>query len=756
MTHQRSLLKNLKEKVTLNSVHLALSMCESGRLEYVSSTSCRMRMAYTAPGDKEWWFLDLAEYWLPSTELSQKCRLCEDSKLTIATIIAIDVYLRGAANTKATHKTIATIASTIAKYWEWGRLNGIYEPKDWTPAHFRLLERQLGKGKWPSALNARARVEALLETQPSVDVIARLDNRLSIREELRALIGTNLSAQELSCARGSVHRYVSQVAPKDGWCENKSPAQPTVTWLLQAFWAANLLVRTPEAYSFRVTPFVDPVGRANKLAKRTARTPTLSVEQAISLLIHSRKYVYVYAEEIIKLVRELGCIAIKALEGAPGDKQRYQLAASLWEQSQVRKNSKDILGVEISMMSKGAPSGVTVPRLVDMLISACVILIASMNGRRKDEIIHKKVGLHRDSLRVVDDQLQIYESLFYIEKTLKSYAPYFVNQTTFDAFNVLRKLEEAQLEVEQLFTREQRTLESLDHSMFWTRNITFTKLNLMPRVWFKFSFDKKGAGMEFANETLGQSIKLIGGGAHVFRRFYAVIYFYRFEHGGLLSIRYQLAHWNCEVTRQYVTDSMINAAESRIPLELRRAPDTVRAALNSEWVGLNEELLSVGSEKLQQVICKLLDGRSFSGGFPKLVERIHRLLMADVNYSSMDKSRKATALQRMVEARGHSLRPLPHADCAAGSSPARGAKCSREKGGGPEPINATAKVCATCAYSWTSEGHLAGLKVDLDILDRYVSEAPPNTLLWERRILERKNLQEVIWLHEHRINRAAK
>lgn len=31
------------------------------------------------------------------------------------------------------------------------------------------------------------------------------------------------------------------------------------------------------------------------------------------------------------------------------------------------------------------------------------------------------------------------------------------------------------------------------------------------------------------------------GGAHMFRRFYAIIFLYRFEHGGLLALRYQLA-----------------------------------------------------------------------------------------------------------------------------------------------------------------------------------------------------------------------
>lgn len=33
-----------------NVMRLALSMCESGRLQYVSASKCRLHMAFTAPG----------------------------------------------------------------------------------------------------------------------------------------------------------------------------------------------------------------------------------------------------------------------------------------------------------------------------------------------------------------------------------------------------------------------------------------------------------------------------------------------------------------------------------------------------------------------------------------------------------------------------------------------------------------------------------------------------------------------------------
>lgn len=122
----------------------------------------------------------------------------------------------------------------------------------------------------------------------------------------------------------------------------------------------------------------------------------------------------------------------------------------------------------------------------------------------------------------------------------------------------------------------------------------------------------------------------------------------------------------------------------------------------------------------------------------------------------MDTERQARRLQQRLMGRGHALRPLPHADCAAGTSKARGAKCSNSKGSGPSPENASAKICSTCPYSWTSEGHLEGLKLDLKVLDDDVATTQKGTLIHDSLLTSRVNLQQAIWLHEERINKALK
>lgn len=731
----------------------AIGYCESGRLEYVSATQCRMRIAHTVEDDASWWYLDLEDYRLPATRVAKSCTLADDSYLGVATVLAIDAYLDTAGQEKATHKTVATVASTIAKIWEWGRLRGLYRPEDWTSAHFRLLEAALTEGRWSHALNARQRVEALLKQKPVATEIARLGKTFSVHEHTQVLLATNMSSQELSCARAAIHRYVEPEEPTEGWKDDRPPSRPTYTWLVQVFWAANLLVRVPAPYGFRITPFPDPAKRAKKLAVPNARTPTLSVDQAVALLIHSHKYVNERTDSIVALVREVGRVAHQAKQLRGGRRKKQNLAEELWRQSAITQHAEEFLGIRITLSSREMPGSdkVTVPALVDSLMTAGVIQIAGMNARRKGEITHKKLGLKRDALSIMNAELGVYEGTFYIEKTLKSYAEYFVNKATYDAFTSLKRLEEAQLEVEQLLTGRSRDAASLDHSMFWRRSFVFSRCELRPRTWFEFSLIRSGSSVRFVEEALGRDHGLKGTSAHIFRRFYAIIYLYRFEHGGLIAVRYQLAHWNCETTRQYVTDAMIQTLEARIPVEMRRAQDDVRSAIASEWAEIDAEIEKVGDEKLMQMILSLLGQTPASGGFPRIVERLHRRLTADLDYSSMDVARQAAVLHRKLKARRHSISPLPQGDCLAGSSPARAAKCSKEGKRGPSPENATASTCAACAYSWTTVGHLEGQKMDMKLLDDEIASVLPDTPLARQFAAERQNLQKAIWLHEERL-----
>lgn len=731
---------------------LALSMCKSRRLLYVSATCCRLHIAHPAPGENEWWSLDLDDYFLPATRLVRQCKLSEEPELAIATVLALDTYLNVATDSKATHRTAALIVFTIAKCWEWGRLNSIYRAIDWNANHFRRLEKQLIQGRWSVALQGESRIQAFLSTRPDPDSIVRIDSQFSIRSGLSRMMGTNMSPGELACGRNVIHRYAEPIPPAQGWEKNHTPKPPKAKWLQNLFWTINMLSSVAPPYGFKLTPFPEPLARSIRLGVPAARTPTMSVDQAIGLLVYSKKYIDHYSTSICDLVYEVGRIAFASNQFQVSKTERNRLINRLWEQSLVRAQAMETLGCNVYISSRRNGGGMTVPRLVEILMGCCFTQIAALNARRKDEIIHKTLGLRRDSMRPINKELGVFEGVFYIEKTLRSYAPYFVNQATFDAYSVMQRLEEAQFAVEALLTGERRSVESMSHSMFWSRNYAPSSNTLLPRVWFSFRFNN--SRRSFVEIALGKGMAQIGGGAHIFRRFYAIIFLYRFEHGGLLALRYQLAHLNCEMTKQYVTSAMFDAVDARIPITMRRPTEVAQAAVEDDWQALDEVIQEVANEKLLNVLTGLLDGQSFSGGFPRLVERLHRRLLANIDYSAMDTERQARRLQQRLLGRGYALRPLPHADCAAGSTKARGAKCSNSKGSGPAPENAHASICCTCPYSWTSPGHLEGLKLDLKVLDDDIAAAPPGTVLHDSLSASRDNLQHAIWLHEERINKA--
>lgn len=209
------------------------------------------------------------------------------------------------------------------------------------------------------------------------------------------------------------------------------------------------------------------------------------------------------------------------------------------------------------------------------------------------------------------------------------------------------------------------------------------------------------------------------------------------------------------MTLQYVSDAFLMLMIDRIPVELRREPDAIRAALQSEWAGFQRELATVESEKTSGLLADLLKGGRATGGFPKLVERLHRMLSRDVDYSKLDIEAQAKYLRERITKRGHALTPMLNTNCMVGESHGRAAKCANATAPGPAQENASAATCAKCAYSWGGETHVAGQRLDLEQLEDEVARSDPSTIQAQALIRRVKNLKRVIVLHEERLLQTA-
>lgn len=733
-------------------MHEALALCLSDRLVYVGPTAFGIRREHVLPGDDQSKEFDLANYFLPKSRLLEASTLAEDRTLAIATVLAVDSHLLSVGSAKDTHRTVANIVSTLAKLWEWGRLRGLYRPADWKATHFQALSKTLGESRWAGGMQLDTRVKALFRTNPPVELIIRNNSEkgATLRESTARLLHTNLSIQEL----GSVRHELIRNAGSSEESGPREVRQPTVSWLVQALRAINQLIRIPSKFAFSVVPYQDPFLQAKKLAIANSRTKTMTIEQAVGMLVHSYDWIQYKAKAAISLIGEVGRIAIQVESGPQNGKARLKLAEELWKESATRVDAESVLGFAVEMVRvnnihhRGAAS---VAQVIDCLMSSAFVLIAGLNARRKDEICHRKLGMKRDSMRVINENLGVYEGDFYIMKTLQDYAPYFVNKASYDAFSVLGQIEIAQQKLEAIQIPKDDLPDS-NHSLFWRRSYTVTTGKLTGRVWYQFHTGRSGAGRRFLKDACGDGAELQSTSAHMFRRFYAIIYLYRFEHASLLHLRYQLAHINLDCAQQYVSDAVIALVADRISIGIKKRPEEVRAAIQSEWRDLAQEIKAVGNEKLFDSIRDLTGGGSASGGFPALLLRLQSRLNADVDYSQLDNEAQAKRLASIVARRGHAIRPLLHGDCLAGQSMARKPRCAEAPGGGPEPKNASPEVCSKCSLHWVSKGHLEGQKLDLAMLDQEIASQPAGTVQYDGLILQRSNLQKTIWLHEARIN----
>ena len=725
----------------------ALALCSSGQITEGGPSSIRVRNWEHGIDDEEYIVLDLSAFWLPKSSLYAAKRLSDSEELSVATILAVDEYLGSVARSKSTHIIANNAIRILARVWEWGYLHDLYRPQDWTAAHFRLLWRELRTGGWPLALQLEERTRRALQNSKNIAAFIEPSHR---KEGLPSIKGTtvqgwlhtNLYGRSLSRARkllldanGIVGHAVEE-------------AKYSRTLLRTILGELQRISRLEAPYGFTVDPtrVLGSSARTDGIPPR--RTPNLDIGTAVTLLDNSLKWIYSYSEDIIKLVRESLRIA-KESDGLTHYERRKKYRAILSELP-LKKVAEKTLGFKVSLM-QGRKSGVVMlHHVVGMLTTAAFIVVAVMNARRRDEIRHPKLGLKRGSILEVDESMGLYEASFYIEKSFKAYVPFYVNKATFDAFQVLVRLNEAYVDAEKALGLTET--DSASSSIFWQRPFRMVDGLSRERIWFEFDQQPNGAAARFIKHALGATTGTKSVGAHMFRRFYALIFFYRFEHATLQAVAYQLGHLNLGVTRQYVSDAAILPDSERIPIALFKSPEETRRAFSDDRASLERVIEEVGREKLEGVVESLLDGEALSGGFQRLVQRLHSKLSLRVDYSELDKAIQARRVAMMLSQKGHSVMPFPHGECMAGGvGKRRSARCYSEEKNRLDRAAASAATCAQCTYHVVSVGYLRAQKVDLALLRAEIQQRNPEAMHTENLIRQERELATAIKLHSVRL-----
>lgn len=684
--------------------------------------------------------LRLNEYYLPATKLAPACTIADDEEASRSILLAIDHYLAGNQDGRCEHRTAVHKASTLAKLFEYCRIEGVYAPRDLSQDHFDELARLLANGGWGEVLRLKERCSKLLEEgwQRTWVVNEADDKPIGLTLAFRRALRTNCSGSELNCVRGQVEIAVRGV-------QTTTDARPrgrlTVSQMRQYLEAINELSYIEQPYRIPFAPF--SFAMAQKLGRQSSRTGNLSIDQAAPLLAAAMTWVFTKSETYLRILERLLERGARAVGVNEANQQ-----SDAFDDAKVQEWLVALLGPEMSCLSSGAgqldASAVRFNRATSFLLDACFIVVAVMNARRKDEIQHRRYGLHSSSASVVSEELGIYECEFYILKTTQRYVTFYANEATFRAHKVLCDIRF----ISKRFAGPDQSLEPREDTLFRAHRAARGGLSAKP-AWHAFvSRHRHGHGFveTVAPAFAGQRLT-----AHMFRRFYAVIFFYRYENATLLALSQQLCHLDMERTRQYVVDAASTEKSRRLSVGIA-TQRRVHESHNSDLIAMLEE---VGEEKFSETIEAILAGRRCSGGFERFVRRAQDRFARAADYRVLDTEHQTKSVTEAFLQHGYRPLPMVHGECMAGScSSRRRGHCYSKSLGDLDRSRAGPKPCNGCVFNHVSEGYVSSLAGLVDDLERDMSRVAEKSVQWMHLRTQRDEAREVLATHRTRIYEA--
>lgn len=692
--------------------------------------------------------IDIGSSWLPPTPWApQGTRMAARDDLLQLIAGAVRVYLRRTGESKSTLSVVRSLVSTLSKFFEYGWLHHCYMGRDWTESHTSELLKQLAKGGWQTALQIRERTQRWVAGK-STEQLGRCFNKNGgLREktcgdELR----TNARAKELcplpelleTLLHGRAVKHRRYAATSDNGM-SQTMLRQTLSWI-------NVLADVRGGLSF--TPYENVFRESHTYGRPLGRTKNITPGEVGSLLKESFTWIFDYSQPILELFEEL----VEAIErDAVPMEDRLDYISGWLPNSKHRELIESLLRVQLcSVRLRGSlPSDVTLQKLAQALFDACFVVIGFMNARRADEIRHPRIGIYYDALTLFDERLGLYECDFYLEKYRKAYKRFFVNSSTVAAVKVLRRSADVAVRLRVSAglaitgigsTSQERKITQIPRFIFHRGDTT--------PAWFSFNAGPNGQSRFFFERAL-PGAKEWHLRPHMLRRAYALIYYYRYEEGEMLALSVQLDHFSIGTTTQYITESSI--PDGRVSISAYgRLTDEEKARLKLEERSVELELEVVHQEKLFAFVEAALSGADrTSGGLAKLLRRFHAKLSTRIDYADLSRHQQANSLTKMVEARGHRLRPFRHGDCGA---PAEGSgrvlsRCFDIETQSRDTSQANAETCHKCAYHRASAGHVKGLQNQLKWMATALAGLPSTSLHYRRQKAEIASLEKVIAFH---------
>lgn len=654
--------------------------------------------------------LDFAEVYLPPNGLYPGVTLLKDRPDLARIVVAvIDNYMLRCKVTKSTATTALSIASNVIRFIEYCWLNHIYHLGDVGRAQWDRFLADYASGGWFKVLNLEARVD-------EVDFrLLKLKRRKGAGEgysgaSLLKTIGANVEENQIRLeyvrgeSKGSIHRAKNDVRPSES----------LITQLISQL---NNLVDLPKDMRAQTVVHPNPYIFAKSVsAIPPERTENFEPAQLGSLIAEAFRWVNDYGPLVVQLLEKV-YEKLQPHEEDEVDETRMMIMLDAAE----RKTIESKIGARLTSVRRNGTwsGGMGLLGLTRVVMASCFLILGVFNGRRKDEVHSKAIGVYSGGFSCLDEDLGIYACNFYCEKTTHDYKEFYVNEISFKALELMKRLSDCSWGTAGL------------NNGFIASGLERKLFCMPPRstehvpIWYDFSNDE---GIVLLTERATGAAAVIPN-AHMFRRAYAVVFMYRYENADLYALSQQLDHRDLSMTCHYIMDTASRALARHAAKLFGDGGENARErAIHAKM--LTKEVDEYAQIKLQDDILEILSGRKPSaGGFGRLVQRFARKMLGKVRYDDEDLRKAAGKVSKLLIARGHTVNPLRHGNCNAG--PAKSAaKC--HKNGRLHQENASPVVCGDCPYHLAKENHIKIIAMDLVAQRQLVNSLPVDSVLWTK------------------------
>lgn len=732
---------------------------EGGRYE-IRSTALRLHGFMLSYEDgTESHLFDLSELYLPATTGYPMVSRISDYPAHVDTLLAAaDLRIERSKDGLPSGRAITRQIYLIRHLLDWLRARGVYKLCDATENDTRQLLKQLAHGGWAHALSIETRWNSVIDQLITEgDDLANafhfknVSSKLSIETLRQTFWRSRLGWGGIVPVTPAVKKRLEQLGSAwpltDGWTRRKvnaSEAPSTFVLRNTIGWLNDLTALPTIVDRLRHRVAQSTIRSSKKISKRASeRTQNLQLEDAITLFRAATELIY----ETAPLLTEL----YKSARTSYPDLSHRQRRSWLHE-SRERQQLESQLGKKITnWVWSGHHSrhleNIAVDELLAAVQGACAIVLAAMNARRQGEICDRHRGVRVGDLVVLDDSLGLYQCWFYIEKTYRDRHVFYVNKTSADALRCLEELKK----VCAPFDNEVQ----LGSSLFECGR--FVELGPTRGSNFSFSEDngRTRSLMSFLKIVYGADGKTPEIASHMFRRFFAILYYHRYEHAELRALKQHLRHLDVAMTRVYVTDPSSRPLAEQISTALekpkfRTVGPELKESLESDAIDIQNALAELSTEKLRMAVDEILNGTPTGGGFTKIVRKLYRRLINRTTIVSGGRDSAPGHISDLLKSHGYQVNPMQHGQCHAPDH-RRNLKGACEQNGVLARERASAHVCSACPFHYNNSSYLENLREQLRelVADRENFLLSPQQQA--RAQFDAQNLQRVIFLAEQQM-----